>query len=59
MSTSRSVTIHCDGCNEWEQGEEDETLTSLRRFLRKVGWITSTSGDYCPSCKGSSPEGSN
>lgn len=61
MSSSRQVTIWCDGCSEWEQASV--SATRLRKELRKQGWTTREvdflvpgvsevrrKRDYCPAC---------
>lgn len=46
--------IYCDGdpCTSQDpfEGDENETVTSLRAGLRSLGWRRINGKDYCPEC---------
>lgn len=59
MSTSRTVTVWCDGldasgCTEWvHAGEESHrgvTDTQARTAVSHIGWTRAGRRDLCPEC---------
>lgn len=63
MSIHHEVTVHCDGCGNWEQGNHGGTNSSkITRQRRREGWLIwrndwspeyGTSGPWrhlCPRC---------
>lgn len=59
MSIHHEVTVHCDGCGYWEQGNPGGHGSSqITRHRRKTGWrIWREHGwgpwqHLCPTCNG-------
>ncbi len=59
MSHTTTVTIHCDGCGQWEHassGIGPGDAASYRHSRIKRGWTTTGTRaggdreDYCPIC---------
>lgn len=54
MSITRQVTVWCEGCGQWEQASA--TAKRLRKELRRKGWKSKGTKDWCPNCKDKSEE---
>lgn len=59
MSTSREVTVWCDGdgCHAWTYGADapHRTAATARRGARAEGWVHRDGRDLCPACGGGKP----
>lgn len=62
MSTSRQVTVWCDGtrpggqpCTDWTYGAcaHSDTAASARAGARAEGWVRAGKRDLCPACAAS------
>lgn len=57
MSSSKLVTINCDGCLQWWDAGIADTAAEARRRLKRAGWKVNVRSredpfarDFCPAC---------
>lgn len=60
MSTTTTVTVHCDVCAQWTDGSDHSmTVRHARRAARQWGWIYKKGPrgmiDVCPDCQAAKP----